>query len=303
MTPKRITLVLLLGLATTGGPVFRLAWQSPSPVSLQVRQLIRVQSGELGPSHQSVPLYSEEWTERYEPLRRELDVDLWASRILGRGEPDRMRFRVERFRLGTRLGESELSPVGAQQMEGLELQVDFDSRGPRGPIRLADPGQLDASNWSVMQPLAEVVCSFLQLSLPASPEQAPVAGDSWSLARQVPAGLADAPGTTMDVYSFYLLLGHAPCGTQRCARIEEWIHARLDGHRQLGDSLVDIRLQGFGRASHLVPLAAGLPFSVRGELSVEVELSSRLALGMPASFQTRSLLQSSWSLAPDVERR
>jgi hypothetical protein len=297
--------VLALGAGADAGPTcpepaapIQLRVQPPSnePGELQLtgRQLVRVVPRDLDAAHQPVALMPEEWAERYQAVGRQIATRLRVSRSESDGRLAGLRLVIARFDLKAWMGESELAPVGQEQMRGQAFSLGFDPRGPTGIVRLQESAGMDASGWAVAQPLAELVAVWAQLSFARLPEQPVAPGDCWSHTRPAPAAVPDVPGLDMEIFSFYLLAGFEPCGSRRCARIEEILQAHVLGQRQLGDSVIGVSLEGFGVVSHRVPVGSGGLGSAQGELAVEVEISSRPALGMPPDFVTRSRLDASW---------
>jgi len=246
---------------------------------------------------QTVVVAPLDWVEQGQTLRREMKARV-RTRTSGQHENlARLDLGIERFDLSVRLGENDVTPMGARQMTGLQLLLDVGALGTVGVIRLGDHSRLDAASWSAVQPLAEIVRLAIRQSLPALTDERVTPGDTWSVTRASPVAIPGAPGFEMEVWSFYLLAGVEHCGAHRCARIEEIMLASQYDRRPFGDSVVDVELDGFGTATHRFSLTDGTVWSTRGRLAGDVELKFHQAQGLPPKCGTRSRIDSAYELS------
>ena len=246
----------------------------------------------------------QEWTPASEPelpsqaVHKTMQVDLLIEADRSTGGVTPLKVDVAGFHMQVMMGENEIAPVGADEMDDLQLRLKLSAQGPLGPASLGDQTDLDASNWPAMQPLAEAVRSGLQLGLPSLPSKPVQVGDTWSSSSLVPAAIPGSPGLVIHVWSFCIVTRLESCGAKRCARVDQVLQLELNGRKPMGGAYVDVALWGGGEAEFLVPVGGGLPLSVRGDLSLEAYINTGLITGLPPVYGTHSKVNTRYGLLP-----
>jgi hypothetical protein len=246
----------------------------------------------------------QEWTPASEPelpsqaVHKAMQVDLVIEAARSTAGVIPLGVDVAGFDMQVRMGENELAPVGADEMDELRLRLNLSAQGPLGPASLGDQTDLDASNWPAMQPLAEAVRCGLQLGLPTLPSKPVRVGDTWSASSQLPAAIPGSPGLVVHVWSFFIVTRLESCGSQRCLRVDQILQIELNGRKPLGGAYVDVALWGGGKAEFLVPMGGGFPLSVKGELTLEAFINTGLIPGLPPAYGTHLKMTTRYGLLP-----
>ncbi len=257
------------------------------PVALQVEHSVRTQADDKFMQFMAIPDRRRVMSGRLEPRRTHLA-----------GGRARVALELEDFQLQVWQDQNELSPLGADAMESLQLVVEVGDGGPLGPAGFGDETDRDATSWAASEPLAELVRQAVDLGLPRLPADGIAPGDAWSRVWRMPAALVSLPGVQVEAYHFYLYLGQVDCGADRCGRVVEIIHVSSFERRLFGDSMISVQLNGVGQATHLVRLNRGGPLEVHGSLRLDAVVSSHDAPGLPPSYVTRSTIETRYGLAP-----
>ena len=236
--------------------------------------------------------------DRAEVIERRLEAGLAGKVADGPQGPARLTLAVDRFDLAVHMGRNEMTPLGAERMDGLALQVLLEPHGPVGPVRLADEGSVDATAYAVTEPLVELLRAALPLALPALPPAGGAgAADGWSAERTAPAALPGIPGLEVRVWSFFYPVGEERCGADRCAVLLEVMLIDLHQQRLLGDSTVRVFLDGAGSAVHRVSLADGLDVESSGRFDLAGRVENHAVPGIPARFGHQDRVETSFRLA------
>jgi hypothetical protein len=227
--------------------------------------------------------------------RRGLKLRL-AAAAAGAGH---WRWTVRRVAAAHRLGEQEIDPLGAEQLQGKALVAAIGPAGPAGPedaaLRIEPAAGLDAT-WAAALPWAELLRLGLRLGLPPLPAEPLRAGDCWSAEQRLPAALPGAEGLEIALWSVFTATGFEDCPAGRCARIEQIGRVSLVERRPLGDSMVTVDFFGGLRASHLLGPAG--PLASSGRLELDCRLLSHPAPGLPPRFATRAAIELDYRSRP-----
>lgn len=206
------------------------------------------------------------------------------------------RWTVRRVAAAHQLGEQEIDPGGAEQLQGKALVAAIGPAGPKdAALRIEPAAGLDAT-WAAALPWAELLRLGLRLGLPPLPAEPLRPGDCWSAEQRLPATLPGAEGLEIVLWSVFTATGFEDCAAGRCARIEQIGRVSLVERRLLGDSMVTVDFFGGLRASHLLGPAG--PLASKGRLELDCQLLSHRAPGLPPRFATRAAIELDYRSRP-----
>ena len=201
-------------------------------------------------------------------------------------------FEVTGFTHRTMRSGVQLETLGVDHVVGSSLELSLLPQGPFSLVQVAAKG--DALAFSGSQSYLQSIRQWLQLSFLVLPETALQVGDTWRKQRQTPVDIPGLPDMTMEVDSWYLVLGIEPCGQQQCARIGEVYWAWASTLRSL-EMLIQLNLWAVGQAQHRFAFDPGKPYQMQGRAVMDIELTQYQADGS-AVYGTESTFTSVYQL-------
>lgn len=212
---------------------------------------------------------------------------------------DSLRAKISNVRINVRMNDLDVDPIGKDALEHVELNIPLGSaQGVTSPV---PTGDMDATSWPAIEPMAEFLAQLLQLCLPPVPPGGLQKGSYWSTGGKIEAALEGAPGVTIDVYIFSFVGDTQSCNGGTCVLLSQIVHVSSFERRPMGNSILGIDLEGTGVVTTMIRLEDHSLLSSTGYLNLESDTISHLALGMPPVYAMHTSSQTSFQFYPSED--